>query len=292
MTLLQLRYFQAACKFSGITKAAESLHISQPSVSSAIKELENEFGLTLFYRQNKYKGMSLTLEGKQFLELVSSFLAQADNITQIMNDLGQRRNLVRLGIPPMIGSIFFPRIYRGFCRQYPEISISTQETGSKSLLDCLISNTLDVAFIPHNDPFPAEYQSIDVTQIETVYCVPKGHRFSERTSVTIQDINDEPLVMFKNSFYQNEVISQRFRQCGIKPNVLHYSDQLSTIREFIVSSTATGFMFYPIAKTIQEMTSIPLDPHIPIQISLVWLKNRYIYNDTIRFIDFIRRTKL
>ena len=58
MKLFQLRYFQTVCKYSNLTRAAEELHISQPGLSHAIQELEREFGLTLFLRQNK--GLVLT----------------------------------------------------------------------------------------------------------------------------------------------------------------------------------------------------------------------------------------
>ena len=66
MKLSQLRYFQAACRCGGVTAAAELLHLSQPSVTAAIKELESEFGLALLDR--KHRGFSLTKEGQLLLE--------------------------------------------------------------------------------------------------------------------------------------------------------------------------------------------------------------------------------
>ena len=102
MTLTQLRYFQAVCRFHSVTQASDFLHISQPSISSAIRDLEQEFGVVLFLRQ--YRGMSLTEEGLHFLELADSLLAHADQVRQAMADIGQKRRQFQLGIPPMIGS--------------------------------------------------------------------------------------------------------------------------------------------------------------------------------------------
>ena len=70
MNLIQLRYFQAVCACGNLTQAAQQLHISQPSLSSAIQTLEKEFGVGLFVRQ--YRGVELTAEGEQLLKQKAS----------------------------------------------------------------------------------------------------------------------------------------------------------------------------------------------------------------------------
>ena len=76
MTLVQLKYFQTVCKYNNITRASNELHISQPSLSNAIKDLEKEFGISLFYRFSK--GLVLTEEGSLFLEETNHLLEHAD----------------------------------------------------------------------------------------------------------------------------------------------------------------------------------------------------------------------
>ena len=86
MNLIQLRYFQAVCACGNLTQAAQQLHISQPSLSSAIQTLEKEFGVGLFVRQ--YRGVELTAEGEQLLKLSRSLTENADKLVRIMQDLG------------------------------------------------------------------------------------------------------------------------------------------------------------------------------------------------------------
>ena len=287
MKLQQLRYFQAACQECNISQAAQKLHISQPSISTAIKDLEIEFGIKLVHRLSK--GFILTQEGKALLGLAENLLQHADTVAQKMTDLGEKRNMIRLGVPPMIGSFLFPKIYSGFRLQYPEIKMITQETGSKNLLEGLTNGTLDIAFLPHSDSFSQEFRTTLIMKTETVYCVPRSHRFAQRDSIRIPEIKDEPLVMFKSSFFQNEVVHRQFAQYDIVPNIIHYSDQLSTFKEFIVGKIATGFMFLKIANADPDIVGIHLDPPIILDISLVWMRNHYIYTDITRFIDYITK---
>ena len=101
MNLIQLRYFQAVCACGNLTQAAQQLHISQPSLSSAIQTLEKEFGVGLFVRQ--YRGVELTAEGEQLLKLSRSLTENADKLVRIMQDLGAGRHILRLGVPPVLG---------------------------------------------------------------------------------------------------------------------------------------------------------------------------------------------
>ena len=110
MNLVQLKYFHAVCKFQTVSEPARYLSISQPSLSSAIKELENEFGVTLFRRH--YRGMVLTEEGEIFYKASKDILEKCEQVENEMKDLGSKRKKLRLGIPPMIGSLTLANIYQ------------------------------------------------------------------------------------------------------------------------------------------------------------------------------------
>ena len=90
MKLHQLQYFCAACRNGNITRAAAELHVSQPSISMAIRELENEFGILLLQRNNK--GFEITREGTYFYERATVLLEQADELNQMMCDMGIRES--------------------------------------------------------------------------------------------------------------------------------------------------------------------------------------------------------
>lgn len=97
MNINQLKYFHAICKYKTVSSAAEALFVSQPTLSNALKELEEEFGTVLFKRT--YRSMTLTPEGEIFFSMSKDLLNQADHIEHIMHDIGKGRKILRLGVP-------------------------------------------------------------------------------------------------------------------------------------------------------------------------------------------------
>ncbi len=289
MKLLQLQYFCTACKYNNITRAAEELRISQPSISNAIKELENEFSVTLFHRLKK--GFSLTREGEVLLHYAEQLLNDAEHISLIMSDMARERNVIRLGTPPMTGISLFPRIYRGFRELYPEVNISTHEFGSNCLLKSLRDGSLDLAIIPTNVIDHENFNSIDLDEVETVFCVPRGHRLAKEKSVALRDLGNEPLILFDKGFIQYDVINAAFSALNIRPNIVHLSSQLYMIKEFISSGFACGFMFRDIAESISDIVSIPLSEPIRSKVILIWSKDRHMSSDMLKFISYARNAE-
>lgn len=287
MKLIQLLYFCTACRTGNITRAANELHVSQPSVSMAIRELEEEFGLLLLQRNNK--GFEITREGMYFYEKAQALLEQSEELTQMMCDMGNQRKRINLGIPPMIGTFLFPKMYKSFKDAFPEVMLNSREGGSEYLLGLLDESVLDFAILPINEISREAYNILAMTDTETVFCVCAGHPLAGNRSVSIEEIYGEPLVMFNEGFYQNVVIKKRFAQAGHKPNIIHYSSQFYTIKEFISSGIAAGFMFRDIAETVPEIQGISLEQPLQIQIGLVWKKRQHMFHDATRFLEFTKR---
>ncbi|MEG0566630.1 MAG: LysR family transcriptional regulator, partial [Hungatella sp.] len=270
-----------------ISKAAREIHVSQPAISMAIHELEHEFGLVLLQRNSK--GFVLTQEGKYFYERAQTLLEHADELQQMMCDMGNRRNRINLGIPPMIGTFLFPKLYRQFRQKYPEIMLNSREGGSKDLLEMLNESMLDFAIVPLNQISEASYNMMEMTQTETLFCVSVNHPLANCKSVTIEMIKDEPLIMFNDGFYQNQVIKERYNAAGYRPQILHYSSQFYTIKEFISDGIAAGFMFRDIAETVPGIVGISLHEPINIKIGLVWKLNQHMFNDATKFLSFAEK---
>ena len=93
MNFLQLKYFVAVYEFGTVSEAADYLHIAQPSLSLAIKELEREFGALLFHR--KHKGMSITPEGEMLLSLAREILEKVEAAEKVMRELGENKKLLQ-----------------------------------------------------------------------------------------------------------------------------------------------------------------------------------------------------
>lgn len=286
MTLDQLRYFQAVCKYDGVSRAAEALNISQPSVSNAIANLEKEFGVELFTRQRKR--LLLTEDGRIMSELADKLLSQADETIRTMRELGSNNKVLRLGVPPMIGSLVLPILFGEHFKQYPHLQVRIVEDDSSGLKRLLAENQIDMAFLPHTHPFGGELYAQPLTELQNVCCVHKAHRFAAQKSIRLEELIDEPLVLFKNSFFQTERIMNKFSNLSIIPNILLDTAQLPIVQNMIASKMAVGFMFEFLTKATPDLVGIPLDPPMTTLVSLVWKKSSYISGDMKNLIEFIK----
>lgn len=116
MTLNQLRYFCTASRCHSITKAAEELYVTQPTVSVAIRDLEIEFGISLFYR--KGNRLILTEEGEELYNKATYILQYCTELQADYSSMARVKPPLRIGIPPMLSTVFFPELLIAFHDQY------------------------------------------------------------------------------------------------------------------------------------------------------------------------------
>ena len=287
MTLDQLRYFQAVCQYDSVSLAAEHLNISQPSVSNAIANLEREFDIVLFNRQ--HKRLVLTKEGQIMRELAGQLLAQAEQLSRTMRVLGDKNQILRLGVPPMIGSLVLPILFEKHFSRYPQLQVQVAEDDNSGLKQQLADDRVDMAFLPHAHPFDSGWESVPLATLQNLCFVNKTHPLALRTSIGLAELKDEQLVLFKNSFFQTERILGEFAKLNCQPNISLYTAQLSTMQNMILSNDAVGFMFAFLRKTSPDLVGIPLEPPMTTQVSLVWKKGRPVSADMENLIRFTRQ---
>ena len=286
MTFDQLRYFQAVCKYDGVNRAAEILNLSQPSISNAITNLEKEFGVKLFTRQ--HKRLHLTAEGQTLLEMAEKLLAQANEIKQVMAELGNKNRTLRIGVPPMIGSLVLPILFSEHFNQHPQLQVRILEDDTSGLKKLLADHQIDAAFLPHTRPFDEDLCAQQLVSLQNVCCVSKSHPLATQKSIQFKELCNEPLVLFKNSFFQTERILDEFARQSLTPHVLMNSSQLSTVQNMIANTAAIGFMFEFLLKSTPGIVGIPLDPPMITQVSLVWKNKKQPSTDLNNLIEFIK----
>ena len=137
MKIVQLEYFCAVSQYHSITQAAQKLYVTQPAVSNAIRELEKEFSVSLFTRSKNH--LTLTKEGELFYQKAAALLRQIQQTSSELYDLGKQTSPVRVGIPPILSTIFFPDMLTEFRKEYPEIPVELFEYGSRVCLKNIVS---------------------------------------------------------------------------------------------------------------------------------------------------------
>ncbi|MBE6606119.1 MAG: LysR family transcriptional regulator [Ruminococcaceae bacterium] len=290
MNINQLKYFFAVCASQTVSDAAKRLHISQPSLSSAIKELENEFGVTLFKRH--HRGMTLTPEGEVLFKMSKDILNRAEETKNVMKDLGSERKKLKLGVPPMIGSIILPSVFRDFVIKEDNVILDIVEGGSHELINKLFDDYLDMVFVTHSHALDSSLSSLQVARLEITCCASLNNPIMKHNTVSPQDLSNTPLILFENSFLQTEEIKKWFAKDGIKPNILMQTEQLSTMLSIISNNIAVGFMFKQLTTNNKEISSIPMESPIYVDISLVWKKDAYSVSSMQKFKEYINNNNL
>ena len=290
MNFNQLKYFIAVCEFGSISSAAEYLHIAQPSLSLAIKELESEFGTMLFNRM--HRGMQLTAEGRLLLGMSKDIMDKVESTEKIMRDVGHNKKTLKLGIPPMIGSIIFPVIYNEFISKNTDVDLEIVECGREEMIKKLESEQLDMAFVSHDRSVDPNLEALHVDKLEIVCSTALTKPLPHTAAVSADDLRDLPLVMFKDGFFQTDAIKAWFAREDVTPNILMKTDQLSTMIKIITSGTAVGFLFKKLIENENSIAWRRLNPDVTIDVSLVWQKNKFFTSSMKRFKRFVEENEI
>lgn len=206
------------------------------------------------------------------LTLAEELLDRADDLRRTMKTLGEKDKILRLGVPPMVGSLVLPALFGKAFRQ-SGLRVHIVEGDRTDLKSLLTQGHIDMAFLPHTDTIGTELQSELLTVLENVCCVSKHHPLAKRKSVSLQELGEEPLVLFKNSFFQTERILGEFSRLECIPNVLLQTAQVSTVQNMVAANVGVGFMFAFLLKNVPDLVGIPLKPSMTTQVSLVWREN-------------------
>ena len=173
MQLRQLEYFQMVGKTESMQKAARRLNVSQPTITVAVKKLEEELQVQLFERNGKH--LKLTHEGELFLTRADEILARIQYSVAEMNDYHtEAADTIKIGITPIAGAVIFPDIFERINSQCPHFQAEFTEEGSLAIQALLEKGELDLGILI----FPAELKTLETITIavEPIHvCFAKSH---------------------------------------------------------------------------------------------------------------------
>lgn len=281
-----MKYFQTVCRYGSITKAAEELFVSQPTISFCIKELEDEFGVKLFHR--RHNRLQLTVEGGYFLDKVNYILQSVDALSSQMKNMGNNRNHVKIAVPAMISTFLFPQIFNAYNEVYPELQLEMLETGSLQARKLVDANSVDLGITILDSAVEDSYNVVPLVKTELVFCVSKTHPLANCQKISFKQLADQQIILFKADSYQNIFIKRAFSEVGVQPNILLYSSQLYTIKEFLSYGNVGAFLYRQVAEMDDDLVCIPLEQAIFQDIVLIWTKSGSLYSDAENFIQFAK----
>lgn len=287
MTILQMRYFISVCENGSLTAASKMLFVTQPALSTAINQLETEFGLKLFERKNN--GLTLTSDGEFFYERAKRMFTNFEILEKDLHDLAEQKQTIRIGVPPMIGSFLFPKIYRQYMQTHPNAKFEIWEDGSLHIRQKIQNRTLDIGFSILNDSDNEPCQKETILETELLYCVHRDNPLSQQTSLTIDDIKDERIILLKEGFFQNKLINQLYRDVQREPNIILVSSQLSVIHNFVKMRAGGAFLMRElIDKEDASIVGVPFSTPLTIRVGLIWQKDANLHKGAQDFIRYMQ----
>lgn len=287
MTLNQLRYFCTASRCHSITRAAEELYVTQPTVSVAIRDLEVEFGVSLFYRKGNQ--LVLTVEGETLYEKATYILQYCNELQADCSSLARVKPPLRIGIPPMLSTVFFPELLIAFQEEYPEVPVILEEYGSVRACNLVHNDTLDLALVNMEQYNIDKFNNILLANDQIVFCVNDSHRLAKKEVVTTSEMAKEWLIFFNGDSVQNQLLKQRFELEGYTPNIIMRGSQIYTTLQFLKMNKYGCFLYSSMTDKFSNIVGIPLNPPIQVTIGMIWKKGKYIRNDMQTFLNFTKK---
>ncbi|WP_030793307.1 LysR family transcriptional regulator [Streptomyces sp. NRRL S-920] len=232
MQFQQLHYFVAVAETRHFTRAAERVHVSQPSLSQQIRALERELGAELFSRARG--NIALTDAGEALLPLARRILADADTARIEVQELAQlRRGRIRLGATPSVCTGLLPDVLRAFHDRHPGIQLLIEEGGSHDLVRELARGALDLALVvlPLPSPSPALTTVELLREDLVVVSSPRARRLGR--SVRIADLQGERLVMFRHGYDLRELTVAACRAEGFEPEFAVEGGEMDAVLGFV-----------------------------------------------------------
>jgi DNA-binding transcriptional LysR family regulator len=251
LSLREIEYIMTVAAEENITRASEKLYIAQPSLSQAIKKIEDEVGFPLFTRiKNKIK---LTEEGKLFVEAGSQI---NKTIRDLQNRLHEHSNLdfghLAIGMPYHLGAFLIPPALAIFRREYPKVRIDLYENTSSELEHMIMNGSIDIAILPlpldnpgiSSQPFLTSRMMLVMSKDNPLCAQSYDKGLGERYRYfDLKKAANEPFIIGLPGQRIRTVSEIVFKRAAISPRIVLYSKNVDTIKN--IAASGLGLAIIP-----------------------------------------------
>ncbi|MEO4055642.1 LysR family transcriptional regulator [Solibacillus sp. CAU 1738] len=292
MEFKDLKSFMTVVENGSFTKAANESYVSQPSLSKSIKKLEDALNVDLLDRSTRHVG--LTDAGKLVYEQSYKIIQVVDELHILLDDLMNiKSGVIKIGIPPLIGTLFFPIIARAFFMRYPDVQLKLIERGAKAIGSLVENGQVDVGFVV----LPTDERHFKITPfIEDTYYIflNTAHQLADRESISLHELKQEKFILFTEEFTLHDYIIKTCRNAGFHPNISYKSSQWDLIIELVASNLGITLLPKSIygKMTNKNVKIIPVqDNHLTWSLGIITKKNAYQSYAQKQFLQLIEEQK-
>ncbi|MFC5522683.1 LysR family transcriptional regulator [Polaromonas jejuensis] len=274
--LRRLRLFVEVVRQGGFSQAAKVVFATQPTVSKAVKQLEDELGVPLLNRVGHRS--ELTAAGKIVYRRAVSLLTEGEDLIAELDELrGLKRGTLHLGFPRVGSSALFAPMFASFRRRYPGVDVELVVHDCKRLEESLLAGELDLAALVH--PIAQDFDWQDVRTEPLVVLLPRDHALAGQETIRLSRLAEFPFILFEEGFALNEVILGACRDKGITPKIAARSSQVDFIFELVAAGVGIAFLPRVLAEQRPHriVQRVLLDePKCKWRIALAWRRGGYL----------------
>ncbi|MCV2223957.1 LysR family transcriptional regulator [Pseudomonas mercuritolerans] len=290
--LRQLRYFVTTAECGSVAEASRKLYIAQPSVSTAIKQLEDSFGVQLFIRHHA-QGVSLTPSGARFYRKALKLLRVAHEFEQnALADNDVVAGQIDIGCFETVAPLYLPRLIAGFKARWPGVEIRIRDGEQQELVQALTAGSIDVAMLFEHDLGGTVETSPLMPQQQPYALLPADHRFAQQARVSLADLVLEPMILLDLLPSRTYFVSI-FEERGLTPNILFSSPSIEMVRGMVGQGFGFSILvtkpFTEYAYDGQQLICVPLAETVTGSgLSAVWLRRAPLTQPVKLFVDYCR----
>lgn len=249
MTLNELTYMLTIAEHGSISKAAEELFISQPSLSEALAKLERDMGQQIFLRRQN--GLIATDFGTRYLHTASQIKERYRLMfTELEEYREMRRGSLTFGIPLNLGTYLLPGVLPGFYEMYPDITVHFMEHNSTELDKLLLTGKIDFSIMHYEDAHKSisyEFLADDPFYLVMPEVMAARYRFPEYRRLNACDLyalSGAPFLMIASRQKLRQVTDSILEQIGIKPDIRYTTKSMETAKRLTAAGMGITFLPY------------------------------------------------
>jgi DNA-binding transcriptional LysR family regulator len=285
MNTRQLQIFKAVADHKSFAKASVSLFIAQSAVSIAIRKLEENLNLKLFNRNNK--SVSLTAEGHVLLRHANKIIDQTNDAKLELAEMGKlEKGEVKLGIPAMLASYYFPKYLVKFNRLHPDLKVSIIDKGTKRIQYLLEQGEIDMGIV-NMEETSTSLEEVQIFAEEMLICLPKTHPLAKKSSVSFLEFTKHRLILYKEDYFLREIINRLCEAQQIEPQIHMETNLVQLMKTMVESGVGISVCLRSVIETEKNLCGISFQPKIKMNFGIAWRANSYLSKANKAFLDFL-----
>lgn len=275
MNLQQLEYFKVIAETKNFTTASNMLSVTQPALSKAISNLEQELEVSLFEREGR--SIKITSFGNVFLEYASKALDEIERGKEALHHMKENKdNIISIVSTYCVGAAFMPFLISNFLSENLDVKFNINNESDEKILNDLNHGKVDFGFIDKIEGIENNPKLIYelVKRLEYVLIVPKNHKLAKVKEIELKDLAEENFIWYGSNRHNNKL--SYYELMGYNPKIVAEPNEASLLSGLVSAGVGIAIVPYTQSINMSTISIVKIKDDIGFKnIYMVWNKEEY-----------------